>query len=87
MLAIAYEKKLAEGLGIHYVQQDMCRLEGFSGFDGAVIYVDSLNYLKKDTEVFQTFRHLYESLKEGGVLIFDVHSLYKMNEIFIVYLF
>ncbi|MFQ7057914.1 MAG: class I SAM-dependent DNA methyltransferase [Turicibacter sanguinis] len=41
MLAIAYEKTLAEGLGIHYVQQDMCRLEGFIGFDGAVIYVDS----------------------------------------------
>ena len=87
MLSLAYEKTLSEGLGIHYVQQDMCRLEGFSGFDGAVIYVDSLNYLKKDTEVFQTFRHLYESLKEGGILIFDVHSLFKVTEIFQDYLY
>ena len=46
------KKHYQKDLGIHYVQQDMCRLEGFSGFDGAVIYVDSLNYLKKDTEVF-----------------------------------
>ena len=29
MLSLAYEKTLSEGLGIHYVQQDMCRLEGF----------------------------------------------------------
>ena len=87
MLSLAYEKTLTEGLGIHYVQQDMSRLEGFSDFDGAVIYVDSLNYLKNDREVFQTFRHLYESIKEGGILIFDVHSLFKVTEIFQDYLF
>ena len=46
MLSLAYEKTLAEGLGIQYVQQDMSRLEGFSGFDGAVIYVDSLMFTR-----------------------------------------
>jgi len=65
----------------------MSRLTGFSDYDGAVIYVDSLNYLQKDSEVFQTFRHLYESLKPGGILIFDVHSLYKATEIFEDYLY
>lgn len=87
MLALAYEKTLAEGLGISYIHQDMCRLEGFNDFDGAVIYVDSLNYLKSDREVFQTFQQIHESLKEGGILIFDVHSLYKVTEIFDDYLY
>ncbi|MGL4336007.1 MAG: class I SAM-dependent DNA methyltransferase [Turicibacter sp.] len=87
MLAIAHQKTLDAQLGIHYVVQDMSHLEGFSGFDGAVIYVDSLNYLKKDTEVFQTFKHLHESLKVDGILIFDVHSLYKMTDIFQDYLY
>ena len=87
MLALAYEKTLSEGLGINYVHQDMCRLEGFNDFDAAVIYVDSLNYLKHDQEVFQTFHHIYKSLKEGGILIFDVHSLFKVTEIFDDYLY
>ena len=87
MLAMAQQKTQQEQLNIDYVVQDMCRLEGFSGFDGAVIYLDSLNYLKKDTEVYQTFKQLYASLKEGGILLFDVHSLYKVTEIFNDYLY
>lgn len=87
MLALAYEKALASGYAIEYVHQDMTRLEGFSDYDGAVIYVDSLNYLQKDSEVFQTFRHLHDSLKVGGILIFDVHSLFKVTEIFDDYLY
>jgi len=87
MLALAYDKALTENLAISYVQQDMCRLEGFNNFDCAVIYIDTLNYLKNDSEVFQTFTHLYNSLKEGGILIFDVHSLYKVTEIFNDYLY
>ena len=87
MLALAHEKTLNEGLGIQYIHQDMRHMEGFSGFDGAVIYVDSLNYLQNDREVFQTFTKIHESLKEGGILIFDVHSLYKTTEIFGDYLY
>ncbi|HAX73779.1 MAG TPA: SAM-dependent methyltransferase [Firmicutes bacterium] len=87
MLAIANQKTMDAKVGIHYVQQDMCKLEGFSEFDGAVIYVDSLNYLRKDTDVYRTFKHLYQSLKEGGILLFDVHSLYKMTDIFQDYLY
>ena len=87
MLALAYEKTLKEGLGIKYMNQDMCRLEGFNDFDAAVIYVDSLNYLRRDQEVFQTFSKIYKSLKEGGILIFDVHSLFKVTEIFDDYLY
>lgn len=87
MLAIAYEKTLSLGLRISYVNQDMCRLTGFNDVDGAVLYVDTLNYLKSDLEVFQTFTNLYNSLKVGGILIFDVHSCYKVTEIFNDYLY
>ena len=87
MLALAYEKSLTSGVSVEYVQQDMSRLTGFKDFDGAVIYVDTLNYLQKDTEVFQTFQQIHSSLKEGGILIFDVHSLFKVTEIFEDYLF
>ena len=60
----------------------MQQLEGFSGYDVAVIAIDSLNYVTRRQEVVQTLRNVYDSLKGGGVLLFDVHSTFKTDVIF-----
>jgi len=81
MLVMATEKTKASGLSVAYVQQDMRELSGFSDFDGALIAVDSLNYLPDAASVQATFAQVAKSLKPSGILIFDVHSIYKMDVI------
>ena len=47
------------------------------------IFCDSLNYLQTEQDVIRTFERVQQHLKQGGLFLFDVHSLYKMNALFI----
>ena len=60
----------------------MQQLTGFDGYDAAVIAIDSLNYLLEREEVVSTFHQIHASLSVGGTLIFDVHSTFKTDVIF-----
>ncbi len=82
MLEIAKQRANSLSLPVHFQQQSMQQLEGFDGFDIAVIAIDSLNYLADKDDVLETFRNVYASLKNGGVLLFDVHSTFKTDVIF-----
>lgn len=82
MLAIAQAKAEAQHVAIEFFQQNMAELEGFSSFDCATIFCDSLNYLLEENEVRQTFLRIYELLREDGLLLFDVHSTYKIDHVF-----
>jgi SAM-dependent methyltransferase len=83
MLAVARAKAQELNLSMPFYQQDMADLEGLGQFDVIGIFCDSLNYLHTEEEVERTFTNAFRHLKDGGVLFFDVHSIYKMNEIFI----
>jgi SAM-dependent methyltransferase len=82
MLSMAMEKAEREKVTIPFYQQNMMELEGFENIDCISILCDSLNYLQNEEEVAITFQKVYESLKSGGLFIFDVHSIYKIQEIF-----
>lgn len=82
MLAVAEEKAGRQGVSLFLVEQDMSRLEDLGQFDIICIFCDSLNYLSSEKEVVSTFDRVFLHLKPGGLLLFDVHSLYKMNELF-----
>ncbi|NLP51320.1 class I SAM-dependent methyltransferase [Bacillus sp. RO1] len=82
MLAIAHEKALDSGLSIPLFEQNMAELEGFEEVDCVTIFCDSLNYLESEEDVKKTFQSTYKQLKKGGLLLFDVHSLYKMTQVF-----
>jgi SAM-dependent methyltransferase len=82
MLLIAREKAEQAGLSISLFQQNMTELEVGKSFDCISIFCDSLNYLQSEQEVQQTFSAVFQHLKQGGLFLFDVHSLYKMNEVF-----
>lgn len=87
MLAVAAEKAMTQGLTIPWFQQDMSQLEGFSSFDVAFIFCDSLNYLATKEQVRKTFERIHSLLVDDGLFLFDVHSLYKMEEVFGNHLF
>ena len=82
MLAVAQAKAQEQGLPIPFFEQDMASLEGHEEFDIIGIFCDSLNYLKSDADVIHTFASVYNHLKDDGIFFFDVHSTYKISEVF-----
>lgn len=82
MLAIAREKLEAKGLNIPLFQQNMAELDNFEKFDFITIFCDSLNYLASEDEVISTFEGVAKNLNDNGLFLFDVHSEYKMENIF-----
>lgn len=82
MLSIANERVSKDGISIPFFQMSMDELEGFHQYDVITIPIDSINYLEDGQSVQETFQRVYEALRKGGQFFFDVHSLYKMNEIF-----
>lgn len=82
MLVIAKEKADQSGVSIPFYQQNMIELETGEQFDSIVIFCDSLNYLHTESDVQSTFQRVYEQLKPGGLFMFDVHSVFKMEHVF-----
>ena len=82
MLAVAYEKSVDNKVSIPFYEQNMTELSGFEPQDCVAIFCDSLNYLHTEEEIIQTFRAVHESLKDGGLFLFDVHSIFKMSRVF-----
>ncbi|MFZ7945469.1 MULTISPECIES: class I SAM-dependent DNA methyltransferase [Bacillaceae] len=83
MLAVAQAKAEGEGVRIPFFQQSMADLEGHGQFDVIGIFCDSLNYLQTEEEVVSTFAAAMEHLNDHGIFIFDVHSIYKITQVFI----
>lgn len=82
MLAVAQQKLNDEGLNCLLYERDMRSLEGLGTFDVITVYCDSLNYLETEEDVIQAFHEFYQLLPQNGLLLFDVHSLYKIHHIF-----
>lgn len=82
MLTVAQAKAEDKGLKMRFYQQNMADLQGLGEYDIIGIFCDSINYLQSETDVLATFQHVNEHLSNQGLFIFDVHSVYKMLEIF-----
>ncbi|WHT47548.1 class I SAM-dependent methyltransferase [Sporosarcina thermotolerans] len=82
MLEVAKKRANALSMPIQFIEQPMQEIEGTPEYDGAVIAIDSLNYLPDRESVLQTFKGIHSILKNGGLLMFDVHSTFKTDVIF-----
>ena len=82
MLAIANDKFSTRGVSVELYEQDMRELEGLGKFACVQIVCDSLNYLKDLDEVKTTFSRVSEHLADNAIFIFDVHSVWKMQNQF-----
>ena len=83
MLSVASARFDASGVQMPLYAMSMDELDGFDNLDVAIIPIDSINYVKEEANVFETLKRIYASLRDGGQLFFDVHSLFKMDEIFL----
>lgn len=79
MLAVAAMKASDKGVSLPLYQQDMSRLEGLGTFDIVTVFCDSLNYLPQAGQVRETFRRVYGHLDNGGLFLFDVHTIFQMT--------
>ncbi len=80
MLNVAQQKSYQEKLNIKYLKEDMKTLKTLEKVDFITVINDGLNYVE-NRYLLKTFKNFYNSLKKGGVLIFDVSSLYKLKNV------
>lgn len=82
MLTVADKKIREKQYPIKLYRQDMRKLDGFKDIDAVTLFCDGLNYLLDEEDVKETFMRVAEILPPGGVFLFDVHSIYKIEHIF-----
>ncbi|MGL4624160.1 MAG: class I SAM-dependent DNA methyltransferase [Culicoidibacterales bacterium] len=82
MLTIAQEK-LTTQQQIQWIEADMSEMVfANESVDCITILCDSLNYVIDQEDVQTTLTNCYRALKPGGMLIFDVHTMTKIHEVF-----
>lgn len=79
MLTLAAQKAMEVNLPIQWYCQDLRSLEGFSNIDCAISYCDVINYITEKDELENVFGRVYDLLKPGGIYLFDVHSIFRIE--------
>ena len=82
MLIIASQRAEKEEAAVQFVAGDMLDLVDVGTYQAITCYSDSLCYMEDEQSVQQVFDGVYSCLEEDGVFLFDVHSLYQIDEVF-----
>ncbi len=82
MLTIAENRARNAGLQIRFVVQDMRHTKMYSKKDLCLCMLDSLNYLTKKQDILSALQSMGDNLSDGGLLIFDMNSKYKFENIY-----
>lgn len=82
MLTVAAEKAMElEENRPFFIAQPMQRLRLPQPVDACVCALDSINYVTKPLDVQKTFLRVYESLKPGGLFVFDINTPDKLESL------
>jgi ubiquinone/menaquinone biosynthesis C-methylase UbiE len=60
---------------------DMTSFQLNKQFDAVICLSDSINHLHSFSEWQNTFKHVYKHLKKGGVFIFDMNTLVRLEKL------
>ena len=82
MLVLANERMTAEKVSFELLQGDMRELADIGQFDVCTCFSDSLCYLREENDLKAVFEGVHANLKADGLFLFDVHSLYQVNNVF-----
>ncbi len=66
---------------IIYIQQDMQQLELGQPVDAIICVCNGMNYMMDEESLENAFASAYDNLRDGGVFIFDMNSVYKFANI------
>jgi SAM-dependent methyltransferase len=78
MLGFAQERIRRAGADVDFVRADMRALPFAGGFDLVTCWFDSLNYILDPNELGHVFHGVARSLREGGLFIFDMNTVYGL---------
>ena len=81
MLEIAQKKARKAGAKIAFVQQELQELNVHKPVCAITCACDGVNYLLSKEDVLAFFSGANRALKDGGLLLFDVSSAYKLEHI------
>ncbi|HLR64524.1 MAG TPA: class I SAM-dependent methyltransferase [Pseudogracilibacillus sp.] len=82
MLTYGMQKQMEEKVNVHWIQQNIVELEGFSNVDVFLSYLDVVNYIRSQADLKELFFRVYNSLTDKGLFIFDVHDqAFAKNEL------
>ncbi len=63
---------------VEFLQHDMRGLPFSEQFDLVTCWYDSLNYLLEMDDLLRTFAGVHRALREGGLFIFDMNTIYGL---------
>lgn len=82
MLEIAKKEQTSEST-IEFQVADMLAMDHLpTDYDLVTCYADSLCFLSDQAQVAQAIKQMYQRLKVGGTLLFDVWTPYQINQAF-----
>ncbi len=81
MLEIAAKKAREQGKDILFLNQDMSDFELYGTVDAMICALDGVNYLTEDGQLKDMLSLLHFYLNPGGLLIFDINTVYKFKNI------
>lgn len=81
MLMEAQNKAFEEAVSIMFLCQRMQETDLYGTVRAIVCALDSINHLENISEVKKTFSVLKNFIDDGGIMIFDVNTLYKHREV------
>ncbi|MFD0896176.1 class I SAM-dependent DNA methyltransferase [Loigolactobacillus binensis] len=82
MLTLAQQHATTAGVTFPLVQGDMRELDELGTYDLVTCLDDSLCYMPDLAAVTTVFQQVQQHLTSGGRFLFDMHSLYQMDELF-----
>lgn len=77
MLSVAQMKAISEGEQILFLCQKMQETDLYGTVRAAVCTLDSLNHLNSLEDLNRTFSRLKNFIDIGGIMVFDVNTVYK----------
>lgn len=81
MLAEARNKAMEAGENILFLCQKMQETDLYGTVRAIVCSLDSINHLENADELCKTFRVLKNFIDDGGIMVFDVNTVYKHREV------
>lgn len=85
MIELAKERTTDEDELLSFEVGDMLDLGKNEMYDVVTCYSDSLCYMPDESSVATVFKNVYDALKPEGQFLFDVHSIFKIEEEFSEY--
>ncbi|MBR4241391.1 MAG: class I SAM-dependent methyltransferase [Eubacterium sp.] len=77
MLTVADSKLSSIGGNYSLIKSEMQNFALSEPADACICCLDSINHLTSEEDVLKTFKNVFCSIRNGGVFIFDVNTVYK----------